>query len=621
MAHLPMMDPLAPPPLTGKTAEALRRRAERRLSIAWRALSHALKPGGMRSSELALALFSLPLGALVGLVISGMHALVWMLHHLLFGVPYGDHLSDSGQLSPWLVLGVPVGGGLLLALISLLFRRGREIIDPIEANALYGGRMSLRDSLRLTLSILVSHGAGASVGMEAAFTQMGSGIASNLGRLMHLRRGDLRMVVGCGAAAAISAAFSAPLAGAFYAFELVIGNYTLAALAPVCMAAVAADQMVQIVLHRQALFILTEPPVVQGRDYVIFLLVGVAAGYLGILTMQIVSEAERVFRRLPLPRALHPVLGGLLLGPVALRLPEVLGGGQGAIQYGFDHGYDLPLSLVLLVAKIYASAVCLGAGFRGGLFSSSLFLGSLFGSLVVGVTSVLPHDLLPQRSALMLVAMGSMAAAVIGAPVTMVLLVLELTGDLRAAAGVMTGVIGATLLVRETFGYSFATWRFHQRGVQIRGAHDVGWVRDMTVARLMRGDPKLVPDAITLGALRLYYPPGAAKTVFMVGEGDRYAGRIDMGAVHDPQGEDALDQPVAEIAHDPEQFLLPGQSVRLALQRFADWQADSLPVVDGAASRRVVGYLTEAYALRRYSQELERRRSDELGIKDLFGGL
>lgn len=605
----------------GAASHHARWRTWRMLPVAWRSLRHALTIKGLRSSELALALFSLPLGAAIGLVIAGMHALVWLMHQTFFHVPYGDHLSDTANLPTLLVLGVPVAGGAVLALLSLLFRRGREIIDPIEANALYGGRMSLRDSLRLTLSVLVSHGSGGSVGMEAAFTQMGSGLASNLGRRLNLRRGDLRTVVGCGAAAAISAAFSAPLAGAFYAFELVIGNYTLATLAPVCIAAVAADQVVQLVLRRPALFILAEPPVVRGGDYLTFLLVGVAAGFLGILTMQIVSGAERMFRRLPVPRALHPILGGLLMGPVALSLPEVLGGGQGAIQYGFDHGYDTWLSLVLIVAKIYASAVCLGAGFRGGLFSSSLLLGSLFGSVVAGFAHILPADLLPQRSAIMLVGMGSMAAAVIGAPVTMVLLVLELTGDLRAAAGVMTGVIAATLLVRETFGYSFATWRFHQRGVQIRGAHDVGWVRDMTVGRLMRGDPKLVPDAITIGALRLYYPPGAAKTVFMVTDGDRYAGRIDMSAVHDPQAEGMGDHCVTEIAHDPEHFLLREQSVRVALQRFTDWQADSLPVVDGAGTRHIIGYLTEAYALRRYSQELERRRSDELGVKDLFGGL
>ncbi|WP_186465350.1 chloride channel protein [Nitrospirillum viridazoti] len=598
-----------------------RRRAGRRLPVVWRALTHALTPKGLRSSELSLALLSVPVGIGVGLAVAGLHALVLALHSLAFKVPFGDHISSALFIPSSLALAAPVVGGALLAGLGLLFRRARDTVDPIEANALYGGRMSLRDSLRLTLSIVVSHGAGGSVGMEAAFTQTGAGMASNFGRRLNLRRNDLRTLVGCGAAAAISAAFTAPLAGAFYAFELVIGTYTMATLAPVCVAAVVANQVAQMALNRPALFILAEPPVIRGGDFATFLLVGLAAGALAILTMQAVTHAERLFRQLPIPRALHPVLGGLLLGPMALVLPGVLGGGQGALQYGFDHGYGLGLAFVMLVAKVVASALCLGAGFRGGLFSASLLLGSLFGSMVSDIGTLLPWDLVAQRSAVMLVGMGSFAAAVVGAPVTMVLLVLELTGDLRASAGVLMGVIASTLLVRETFGYSFATWRFHQRGVQIRGGHDIGWVKDMTVGRLMRGDPKTVPADISLGALRGHYPPGSAKTVFALDPNGAFAGRVDMNAVHDPQHELPADQRAAELARDREHFLLPDQSVRMALQRFADWDADSLPVVEGVSSRRVVGYLTEAYALRRYSQELERRRGDELGVRDLFGGV
>ena len=137
---------------------------------------------------------------------------------------------------------VPVLGGLAFGLIAYGLRRWkpRDIVDAIEANALHGGRMSLSDSLRLTALTVLSAGVGASVGLEAAFTQLGSGIASRDRPPLHLRRSDLRTFVGCGAAAAIAAAFNAPLAGAFYAFELIIGSYTLATLAPAVVAAVVA---------------------------------------------------------------------------------------------------------------------------------------------------------------------------------------------------------------------------------------------------------------------------------------------------------------------------------------------------------------------------------------------
>jgi chloride channel protein, CIC family len=134
--------------------------------------------------------------------------------------------------------------------------RPRDIVDAIEANALHGGRMSLSDSMRLTALTILSGGVVALVGLEAAFTQLGAGTASWVGRMLHLRRSDLRIFVGCGAAAAIAAAFNAPLAGAFYAFELIIGGYTLATLAPVGAAAVSAVVVTRALFGADPIFVL-----------------------------------------------------------------------------------------------------------------------------------------------------------------------------------------------------------------------------------------------------------------------------------------------------------------------------------------------------------------------------
>src|SRR5207249_9953571 len=146
----------------------------------------------------------------------------------------GERLSAQSRLDPGVAILVPVLGGLALGLVGILiahYRPAREI-DPIEANALHGGRMSFRGSVIVALQTIWSSGVGASVGLEAGYTQLASGLAASLGRAFHLRRADQRIMVGCGAAAAIAGAFGAPLAGAFYAFELVIGGYTPASLTP-----------------------------------------------------------------------------------------------------------------------------------------------------------------------------------------------------------------------------------------------------------------------------------------------------------------------------------------------------------------------------------------------------
>jgi CIC family chloride channel protein len=180
-------------------------------------------------------------------------------------------------------------------------------------------------------------------------------------------------------------------------------------------------------------------------------------------------------------------------------------------------------------------------------------------------------------------------------------------------------VIASSTIVRLTFGYSFSTWRFHVRGLTLRGAYDVGWLAELSVARLMRSDPKVAPIGMPLRNLRAKYPPGSAKQVFATTPDGHYAGWVDMAIVHDPQLDDVIDAGVvADIVQQPDIFLLPSENIRTALARFEEAQCEALPVLSARADPRVIGYVTEAYTLRRYSQELERRNSAELGQSNLF---
>ncbi|GEO38867.1 chloride channel protein [Skermanella aerolata] len=610
-----------------QTVDQLPRGEPRRLTSTLRRylarLRNVIPTRRLRNSETVLILISAGIGAVVGLGVVLLHDFVGYLHRVVFGLGEGRYLSEGVGIATTTMVMAPALGGLLVGTLMYFVRRWRpgDIVDPIEANALFGGKMSLIDSFRLTVSTVISNACGASVGMEAAYTQTGSGLSSALGQLIRLRRGDLRILTGCGAAAAIAAAFNAPLAGAFYAFELVIGSYTLAALAPVAVAALTATVVARATIGVAPIFSVDASTVgVSALDYVAFALVGFASGWLGILTMQAVTVAERVFRKIAPPIWLRPALGGFCVGLIALWVPQVLGSGHGALQYILDMRLAMPLLFAMLAAKILASAVSLGAGFRGGLFSSSLFLGSLFGALLADIAGTVYPALEVADTAFMLVGMGSVAAAIIGAPVTMVMLVLESTADFPATVGVLTGVVVSSVVVRKAFGYSFATWRFHLRGVPIHGAHDVGWIDDLTVVRVMRRDQKTVPESMTVSGLRKIFPLGSVKLVFVTDEGGQYKGLLDMAAVHNPElDEQAEETRVRDLSRNARYFLLPRTNVRTALRQFSEAEEESLPVLDNPTSRKVVGYLTEAYALRRYNQELERQRSDELGTKYLYG--
>jgi len=592
------------------------------LRVRWRALLRGLERRHLRSNEIALTVFGAAFGAAIGIGVVIVHQMSQWLHEMLFKVPSDHLLSEGLGLSWWRVLAVPCVGGLVVGVATLVIRRfrPREVVDAIEANALYGGKMSLIDSANLTVLTLLSGGFGASVGLEAAYTQMGAGFASNVGEVLRLRRHDMRTLVGCGAAAAIAAAFNAPLAGAFYAFELVIGAYSAPVLAPVTAAALAATFVERLLGQAKPIFFVSESISIGGWDYPLFGLLGVAAAGIGILTMLCVTWIERGLRRNAIPVWARPALGGLAVGLMAFFWPEVLGSGHGGIELVIANNFP-PLALLLLVpAKALASAFSVGSGFRGGLFSSSLFLGSIFGAAAGAFLALVLPGLGIDRLAYTVVGMGTMAAAIIGAPVTMILLTLEMTANFYVTLGVMVGVIVASMIVRSTFGYSFATWRFHLRGVPIRGAQDVGWIRDLTVRKMMRRDIHTVSENLPLAELRAQFPLGGTNRVFLLDAKGDYAGMVVTADAHNPDLDERLASlRAADLRQAETQFLLPHQNVRAALDRFVSAEVEALPVLASATDRKVIGFVTEAYALRRYNQELEQARGDEFADPTLFG--
>ena len=587
-----------------------------------RFLARKLIASRLRDSEVALLLIAVAIGAAVSVVTCLTGELLVLIRIALFGSIYAAHLSGATGVDPLRLMAVPILGSLAYGFIAWGERRlrGRDVVDPIEANALYGGKMSLRDSVALAIMTLFSAGIGASVGMEAAYTQSGSGLASTVGQGFNFRRHDLRILVGCGAAAAISAAFNAPLAGSFYAFELVIGAYSLSALAPVGMAAVTAAVVGRSVFGLKALIDIPDQVPPGNVDFLYFIAIGIAAAGVGVITMRTVTGIEAILQQWKLPRGIRPFAGGLLLGGLAFAFPEVLGSGHGAIETTII-GLTPPLILAgLLAAKIAASAASVGSGLRGGLFSSSLFIGALLGALIGKGAAWLNPALGHEMITFTLVGMGAVGAAIVGAPVTMILLILELTGSYSITIGVIVAVLLASFGVRQWFGYSFSTWRFHQRGLKLQGAHDVGWIQELAAESLMQRDMVFVRTSDSLEATKAAHPAGGTGQLFVLDDNGGYWGVIDVPALHllKPPTEGAA-QRVGDLLPMKQPVLARKTPIRAILQLFADSELEVLAVVDSTVTRYVLGYCTEAYVLRRYNQELERRRSEELGHSDLFG--
>ncbi len=566
----------------------------------------------VRNRETGVASIAVVIGLLSGLLVSAISKLSESAHALLFDIPYDAHLSATGIISWHRTLLVPILGGVVLATVGMFFARrvkGQQFADAIEANALYGGRVSFRGSMLISVQTLLSNGFGGSVGLEAGYTQICAAFGSHIGQRLAARRSDMRLLVACGAAGAISAAFSAPLAGAFFAFEVILGAYTSAGLVPVIASAVASWLVARHLTHQSFLMVPGFPSPVSVEMIGQTVLIGVICAFASIILMLAVAFSERSFQRVKLLKGLlRPVLGGALLGGLALLTPTVLGAGHGAMQILLVSNPTWLLLTTTILLKMLASAISLGSGFRGGLFFASLMLGALIGQLYSVVLSVPFPNLALQPGTAAIAALAALGTGVLGAPFSMICLALEITGDFSVTVGAVIASSVCALIVRELFGYSFATWRFHLRGEVIRGPQDVGWVQQLSATSLMRSDFETAPSIMPITEAQKLFSPARVKQIVLRDPNGIYAGLVSSADLHSIATIDNL--PLATLAKQGDEFLLPDATIRDIMAAFERTEADVLAVVARADHPAAIGTVSEAHVLRTYGEELERRNQE-----------
>jgi CIC family chloride channel protein len=564
----------------------------------------------VRNRETGLVITGMIIGVVSGLLVAVISKLSQLAHVLLFDIPLDGHLSSTGAISWQRSLFVPIAGGAVLAALALYFnkRLKGQLADAIEANALYGGRLSMRGSIFVSIQTLISNGFGGSVGLEAGYTQICSAISSYIGRMLAARRNDMRLLVACGAAGAIAAAFSAPLAGAFYAFEVVLGAYTSASLVTVMASSVCGWLAARHLTHQSFLMVPGFPTPVSAEMIGQSVLIGVICAAASIALMLAVAYAERGFQAVKFISApFRPIVGGAILGAMALLTPVVLGSGHGAMQVLLVSNPTWILLATAIVLKMLASAISLGSGFRGGLFFASLLLGALIGELYSVAASVVIPNAALQPGTAAIAALAALGSGVIGAPFSMVCLALEITGDFSVTVGAIVASSVTALIVRELFGYSFATWRFHLRGEVIRGPQDVGWTKQLPASVLMRSDFETAPTFMPIEEAQAAFPQ-SVKQIVLRDNDNRYAGIVTAADLHAVATSQTLW--LETIAGQQDEFLLPHMTIREVMTAFEKTETDVLVVLDSPERRIAIGTISESYVLRTYGEELERQNQE-----------
>lgn len=570
----------------------------------------------LRGNEFFLVPLALLVGVVAGAIVTLMSEIAQIAHVLIYGIPIDVRLSANEIVNPWAAMIAPAAGGLLLGLMEWSRRRWKisNAVDPFEANALRGGRLSLRDSVVVSSQTLISNGCGASVGLEAGYTQIGAGAASLLGRFFNLRRNDLRLIVGCGAAGAIAAAFGAPITGAFYACELIVGVYSVSSAAPILAASLSAALTARWL--GGAPYSLNVPQVgaVTGEQYLAIIGLALIVAAVGIVVMRSSALVERVFNQRWLPVWLRTPIGGLCIGGMAIVTPQVLAAGHGAMVLDLHRSMAMEAIAIIIGLKLCACLISLASGFRGGLFFASLFVGSLIGKLYAMVLQLPMFGIPLDPLASMLTGMATLGVAIVGGPLTMSFLVLEMTRSVDVTAAVLAACIVTSVCVRALFGHSFSTWRLHLRGETIRSANDVGWLRNLTVERMMRTDVATIPATATIAQCRSEYLLGSRHAVIAVDGLNRYCGIVLLPELFSGDLDSIADEiQVIELIKFQDVTLFPAMNVKSAMKVFDDVGAEVLAVTEAGGSRKVIGLLTESYARRRYAEELDQATRGLLG--------
>ena len=559
----------------------------------------------MRESEAAFIALAAIVGCAAGLATLAQSWLAHGMQAIIYGLTITRLSALASIEHPWRLIALPIGGLVVVALGRLGSRwgtrRGGAPVDVVEANALHGGRIPVTDNLLIAAQTIVSNGCGASVGLEAAYAQMGGGIASWLGQRLHLRRADLRRLVGAGAGAGVGAAFGTPLAGAFYAFEIVIGSYSIAEVAPIIAASLAGVLVLRWLGTEPYLIVFTSNESRSLADYGAAVALGVICAGLGIGMMRLVTWTEQAMQAVARDSAWRTALGGALLIPIALVSPQALSAGHGALHLDLVSRPTVTFLLIILALKILASVVSLASGFRGGLFFASLFIGSLAGQAFAQALDLAGLGQIFDPADFALVGMSAMCVSVVGGPMTLALLTLETTHDFALMGVVLTAALISSAVTREAFGYSFSTWRLHVRGSDIRSPRDIGWMLNLTAERMMRRDFATVPVDASISAFRLAVPLGSASKAVLTDAQGIYRGIVPSAAAHDPTLDVA--QSVLPLARQREVTVPPDAGIKAILALFDAEGADELAVVD--ENHHVLGVLGEPHVRRRYLEEIE----------------
>jgi len=511
----------------------------------------------------------------------------------------------------------PVIGGLIVGpLIYFLAREAKGHGVPEVMAAVVTQNSIIRPIVVFVkaLASAVSISSGGSVGREGPIVQIGAAIASTAGQIFRLRPSQMKTLVGCGVAAGIGATFNAPIAGTLFALELIVTDFGLTSFTPIIVAAVTSTAITRFFEGNTLAFYLPHFSMVTPWELFIYLLLGLIAGVVGYSFTWFLYTMDDVYSRLKIPEWSKAATGGLVIGIIALSFPHIMGVGYETIGSLFEGEFPLLLIVFLVFLKIFATSVTIGSGGSGGVFAPSLFIGAMLGGAFGTAVNMVFPTWTGSVGAYALVGMAAVNGACTLAPLSAIIILMELTDNYSIILPLMLTVVISTFVSRKISHDSIYTKKLSLRGIDIHLGEDVNILKSVRVHDILRHDEAVVNENATFKELLNLVLYKHRNVVLVVGEGNRYCGLIPIQQLRHSVTNPAEYEDTTSISdlieHTPSVHI--NASLDKAMNVFGDYGFDRMPVVDD--NNVLVGSIIMSDIIAQYNREvINRNIAIELG--------
>jgi chloride channel protein, CIC family len=533
--------------------------------------------------------------------------LIGIAQHLFFDV-LGGALSPLGG---WTVLLIPALGGLIVGILMYLFvgeERHHGVAGIMEAVALAGGRLRYKRIPIKTVAAAISIGAGASVGPEDPSVQIGANLGSFFGQILHLSDDRTRALVAAGAAAAISAAFNAPIAGIFFSLELIIGDLGGGLFGSITLAAVISAVFTQAASGAEPAFHVPVYIFNSALELPLYLVLGVLSGIIAAIYIRAIYQAHDAFHALKAPRWVKPAIAGVMVGAVGIFLPQIFGVGYSTIEQILNGQVtSLGLLIALLIAKLILTPVSIGGGFPGGVFAPALFLGATLGAAFGSIVQLAIPGYPIAPAAFAMVGMAAVLAGAVHSPLTAIILLFEMTNDYHIILPLMFAVVVSLLVSQRLQRDSVYELGLARRGVRLQRGRDVEVLDTLAVSEVMQTETSTLLESAPLSVATKVFAQTHHHGLPVVNESGELVGILTVQDIDRVQSEGQALQTIGEVCSRELLTTYPDETIGVALRRMSTRDIGRLPVVARDNRRKLLGVLRRTDLVRAYDIALTRR--------------